>query len=390
MKIATILFVYKRYKHTENVLEALSKNYILPEILFIFQDGPKATDNREEWQAVNRLIKEVSFCPTKVQVANSNKGLANSVVHGVNRVLQDYDAVIVLEDDCVPTPNFLNFMYQCLEHYRDNKQVYSITGYAWPLGWTEQASDVYFTGRMCSWGWATWRDRWQHYLAADNLLDGLTDNADGSKYLATWGSDLPRMYRERLTHKNDSWAVYWALNIIARRGLCMSPYKSLIDNIGCDNSGTHIGVTQRFVVALEDEPLKRYDLPDKVEIAPQTPHVFASLYGSYTAVANNNNGEPVYIYGLGEFFRTHEAILNQMYRIQGFIDRHKSGYYAGLPIIQPCDSHVFHSHKIVIMLADAEECLRVAATLQLSCAVSPKNIWLGRVKKTGAFYTVKL
>lgn len=61
MKVATILFTYNRSWHTEQVLKALSKNYVLPEILFIFQDGIKGKEHEKEWKKVNLLINNVNF-----------------------------------------------------------------------------------------------------------------------------------------------------------------------------------------------------------------------------------------------------------------------------------------------------------------------------------------
>ena len=46
MKIAIALFVYDRSYHTNKVLEALKENTVLPEKLFIFQDGIKPETNR--------------------------------------------------------------------------------------------------------------------------------------------------------------------------------------------------------------------------------------------------------------------------------------------------------------------------------------------------------
>ena len=39
MKIGTIVFTYQRDEHARRVLEALSHNDMLPEKLYIFQDG---------------------------------------------------------------------------------------------------------------------------------------------------------------------------------------------------------------------------------------------------------------------------------------------------------------------------------------------------------------
>ena len=46
--IATIIFTYNRSLHTKKVLETLKNNTVLPEKLFIFQDGLGRSEDREE------------------------------------------------------------------------------------------------------------------------------------------------------------------------------------------------------------------------------------------------------------------------------------------------------------------------------------------------------
>ena len=145
MKIAVLLFTYKRSDHTKKVIDALRKNIVLPENLFIFQDGLKNDDNYDEWKKVNNLLHDINWCDKEIIVSDFNKGLADSIVSGINYAFheRDADAVIVLEDDCVPAANFLVFMNQCLEKYQDDKDVYSVSGYSWPIVLKKGKYDIY-------------------------------------------------------------------------------------------------------------------------------------------------------------------------------------------------------------------------------------------------------
>ena len=126
MKIATLLFTYNRSWHTEQVLSALKKNSEKPQVLYIFQDGVKTGDENIEWERVNHLINSVDWCDKEIIVSDCNRGLSASILDGINYVMKNYDAIIVLEDDCVPASNFLSYMRQCLEKYKDYENVYSI------------------------------------------------------------------------------------------------------------------------------------------------------------------------------------------------------------------------------------------------------------------------
>ena len=147
MNVATILFTYNRSKHTRQVLDALSRNTVLPDKLYIFQDGPKRTTNQKEWKAVSDVINAVSWCDTEIVISNYNKGLANSIKSGVSQVLQLYDAVIVLEDDCVPHPQFMEYMVKALEKYESKKEVYHIGASSEPVEVNENGTCAYFFGK---------------------------------------------------------------------------------------------------------------------------------------------------------------------------------------------------------------------------------------------------
>ena len=161
MRIATAIFNYNRPDHTKQVIEGTLNNTHVPEKVFLFQDGLKYNTPLESWNEVNSLIKSYSCEKTEIIVSDYNKGLANSIIDGVTRILNEYDAVIVLEDDCVPSRYFIDYMYACLMKYEMNKKVWQISGYGWPfVDKCGHEEDVYFCGRMSSWGWGTWKDRW--------------------------------------------------------------------------------------------------------------------------------------------------------------------------------------------------------------------------------------
>jgi len=41
------------------------------------------------------------------------------------------------------------------------------------------------------------------------------------------------------TGRNSTWAVFWYATIFDKHGLCLTPSKSLVNNIGLDGSGMH-------------------------------------------------------------------------------------------------------------------------------------------------------
>lgn len=121
LKIATAIFTYNRCSHTNRVIKSLKENDILPEKLFVFQDGIKQDANIDEWNEVNKIINEIDWCQTEIIISSTNRGLSVSIISGINYILERYDAVIVLEDDCVVHPGFLNYMTNSLRKYQSYK-----------------------------------------------------------------------------------------------------------------------------------------------------------------------------------------------------------------------------------------------------------------------------
>lgn len=288
MQIATLIFTYNRSIHTEKVLKALSQNNILPEKLYVFQDGLKVEEHREEWEKVNKLIHRIDWCQCEIIESKNNKGLADSIVYGVNYVLQHYDAVIVLEDDCVPSTGFMAFMMQALNKYQYNKQVYSVTGYAYPVDVQANGTDAYFLKRVSSWGWGTWKNQWSVFERDYRILGRIKNNDKLTEQLHIWGEDLECYLLGNIYGSCNSWAVFWALNVIEQGGYSLSPYKSLIRNIGLDGSGVHCGKVE-LVQDIDESNEKEFCFPDKVAVPSNCEKLFSHYFSWVSAEKKLNS-----------------------------------------------------------------------------------------------------
>lgn len=378
MKTATLLFTYNRSGHTEQVLTSLKNNSVLPQKLIIFQDGMKADQKDfKEWKKVNTIIHNVDWCDKEIITSETNKGLAKSIVYGINFAFSRYDTVIVLEDDCVAAPDFIKFMEQCFLKYENDKSIYCVSGYSWPVPVQKDSYDIYGCGRISSWGWGTWKDRWKSYCIDHGIVKRLEQDQMKSLSLSTWGNDCKEMLIGNVEGRNDSWAVYWALNVMENGGICINPYRSLIKNIGLDGTGVHCGITDRFQTEIFAEGKTVFELPDKVEVYNSTKMAFADLYGNYTAVnLEDDSKEKVLVYGLGNFFKQHEKEINESYYIEAFIDQKKQGWYAGKKIMRVQDAVLYQYDKILVMIRDIQECINVSKNLVLK-GVPADKILLG-------------
>lgn len=377
MKIATILFTYNRSRHTKKVLDALRNNTMKPDMLYIFQDGLKEEKHQVEWKRVNKLIKEISWCNCEVVVSEVNKGLAKSIVTGINYVHESHDAVIVLEDDCVPHPLFLAYMYSALEVYEHEKQVYSIGGYKWAVDVAENGTDVYFTRRASSWGWATWKDRWAFFEEDYKILGRIKKSEQLAREFHIWGEDLESYLTGNVYGRCDSWATFWALKIIEKNGYCVAPYYSLIENIGFDGSGVHCGTNKQETRMLDMNVRKEFVFCNDYSIAEQTENLFAN-YFSWTSLAEKKSMynrilvqwlqlhfkkktindyfekkdiRSICIWGKGDICDLFLQELNDIYSVLAIVESApKTDMYKGISIVSP--KEIPNETQIIVLIPE--------------------------------------
>lgn len=277
MNIGIIVFAYNRSQHLEKVLEGLRKNEGISK-LYIFQDGLKCEQHLDEWERTQQVIKTIDWCEVAYHQSAYNKGLARSIVDGINMVFENNDAVVVLEDDCVPHFLFMNYITKCLEKYQENRKVFSINGYAWDLDIERNGTDAYFAGRFCSWGWATWKDRWMLYEQDYRILTKIRKDAQKSCRLDIWARDAEKSLFGNVHGTCDSWAVFWGLKCIEQEMLCVAPYESFIDNIGCDGSGIHCGKKVLNTSMQRANASRKIKLPDIVEVPENCEVAYADRF----------------------------------------------------------------------------------------------------------------
>jgi hypothetical protein len=261
MKLAPIvLFVYNRPEHTLKTIEALKKNLLATESdLFVFADGPKVVGD-EKVQAVREVIKNITgFATVTVQTSDVNKGLANSVIAGVSQVLQQYDRVIVLEDDIVTQRGFLTFMNQALSTYAHRDDIMSFGATTFALKGVKQGtSDVVLLKRNCSWGWGTWAKEWSDVDWEMTDYQSFLSNPKAVDRFNEAGPDLFGMLQAQMNGKIDSWAVRWQYHHFKKQKRVVNPLFCLASNIGMDGSGVH------FTETIQDDYFRPLPLSDQI------------------------------------------------------------------------------------------------------------------------------
>jgi len=247
-----VLFVYNRLEHTRQTVEALQKNELANQSeLFIYCDNAKNEDARDKVDEVREYVESIEgFKKVTIIKREKNWGLANSIIDGVTKIVNEYGNIIVLEDDLVTSPYFLKFMNEALEFYKDEKKVMHISGYSQPFdktGFTEH----FFVKPTTCWGWATWANRWSFFQKDSKLFLNKFDKK--RKYDFNIKDTYPYYSHIVMNQKNkiNTWAIFWYATVFFQNGLSLHPINSMVKNVGHDGSGVHCGKSYSFDVELE-------------------------------------------------------------------------------------------------------------------------------------------
>jgi len=242
MTLAPItLFVYNRPAHTRRAVEALLRNELARDSdLIIYSDAPKPPEAAGTVREVRDYIRTIGgFRSVRIVGRDRNWGLADSIIDGVTTVLNKYGRIIVLEDDLLVSPHFLEYMNASLDQYEHDNRVMQISGYMFPLS-ADLEEDAIFLPFTTSWGWATWGRAWRHFDASCAAWSRI--KADDMKLKAfDLGGVYPysSMVEAQFRGEIDSWAIRWYMSVFAHKGLVLFPRRTLVHNSGLDGSGTH-------------------------------------------------------------------------------------------------------------------------------------------------------
>jgi hypothetical protein len=233
-------------------------------------------------RALYLFVKSRKWCGTvNVIERDKNLGLANSIIRGVTDLCERYGRVIVLEDDLVLHPQFLAYMNESLEKYKDSPRVFSVTGFNYPVKMLRMPRHyrytTYFSYRCHSWGWATWKDRYEKVDFEIRDLDVFLKDKKAQKLFNRGGDNLTDMLKLQMAGKIDSWAIRFCYAQFRNDAYCLYPVRSLVHNIGFDTDATHTKADNKLSEKLTDGTLE-FIYPDKIEVDPIIGDKFKKMF----------------------------------------------------------------------------------------------------------------
>lgn len=261
-----LLFVYNRLEHTKRCVDSLLANELSSHSdLMIYADGARDDAARPGVSRVREYIHSINgFKSVTIVERDENWGLARNVIDGVTTVVNARGRVIVVEDDLVLSPYFLQFMNDALDVYQDEPRV----GHIQACDFTRDPSlpDTFLIKFTGSWGWATWQRAWQHFNAdGAELLQQLEQRQLTRRFDFNGKYGFTRMLRRQIEGKNNSWAIRWNASLFLADILSLNVGRSLVSNEGFDGSGTNCGAGDLYGSDLWLQPLPVVKISPVVE-----------------------------------------------------------------------------------------------------------------------------
>lgn len=251
-----LLFVYNRLFHTQRLIESLRGNIEASKSdLFIYADAPANGERNQSVQDVRNYIHSLNgFRQINIIERTQHFGLANNVIDAVSSVLTYFDRVIVLEDDLIVSPYFLQFMNDALETYKNEPKV----GHIQACEYTQNPKlpETFLIKFPGSWGWGTWSRAWKYFNPnGAELLKKIQDRHLSYAFDFNGSYKYTRMLRRQIEGKNDSWAIRWNASLFLSDILSLNAGRSLVQNKGFDGTGTNCGAGGDFSSQLYTKPL---------------------------------------------------------------------------------------------------------------------------------------
>lgn len=215
-----------------------------PSKIFLSCDGPRLnTSDPIEISKCRSIISEVVTWTTDIKFLFSdvNIGCDFHVPKAIDWFFSEVDYGIILEDDCLISPDFYRFSAELLKKYKDNYRVMNISAANFQRKeWGY--SDYYYSAYPTNWGWATWARAWQKYDSKMSNLDSFLLNEKQFKEIIPCQNHRrfwTRFFKGLRAEKYTFWDAKWVYAIWKNNGVSITPNANLVSNIGYGNSATH-------------------------------------------------------------------------------------------------------------------------------------------------------
>jgi hypothetical protein len=245
--------VYDRLDSLKKCIESLLNcEESAQSLLYISSDAAYRSQDIEQIEAVRKYIQTISGFKNVIPITpKENLGLNKAYNFAIDLIFKEHDTFIFLEDDIIVAPDFLKYINEGLEFYKNDPKIISISGFSHSVFYDvgeKLKSEVYYTNRWCPWGFGSWKDRIQSVpsLSLEALKKDL-NNRSFVKKLDEIGIDLYTAFQRKL-FKNEPLVLdyNYVYHMVKKDLYTVTPYSTKTFNIGNDGQGTRTKKNEKF------------------------------------------------------------------------------------------------------------------------------------------------
>jgi hypothetical protein len=241
---AVLFLIFNRLDTTKLVFETIKK--VKPPRIYIASDGAREnnpTEKKVVQEVRDYLMSQIDWdCEVKTLFRDNNMGCKYAVSTAIDWFFKNEEMGIILEDDCVPVQSFYYYCEELLEKYKEDKRIWHISGNNFIDEDSLSADFSYYFGGIYGsiWGWASWRDRWNHYDVEIKLFEKLKNNQllencyDGGLAVKSRLNNF-----QSIRNGLDTWDYQWVFTRWINNGLTIIPSVNLVFNAGFGEGATH-------------------------------------------------------------------------------------------------------------------------------------------------------
>jgi hypothetical protein len=235
-----IVTAFNRPGHLENLLNFLiSQNRTI--LVSLDRAAPSDEKNYNKNLECIKILEEKNSFLKSVRIAHEPQGCFKGVSKGITWAFSIYECLIILEDDILPSVEFLEFQDEMLSRFENQKEIGSIAGTNIVPAYAQSSpkKPYRYSVYTSSWGWGTWRDRWDSYITdlaefPNNWESEITSTLS-SATVKYWKNIFQEVHESKI----DSWAYRWLYSNMKNSRLQIIPNVNLALNNGFTPEATH-------------------------------------------------------------------------------------------------------------------------------------------------------
>jgi len=164
-EVPLIFLVYNRPDLTKITFNFIKS--VKPRVLFLISDGPKNKQDHERIKKVRSIISQINWkCKVYKRFRKRNIGNKKSCEDGIRWLFSKYNTMIYIEDDTLPSKDFIKFAEQNLIKYKNNEEVSIISAqneFKFSKYLKDYKASYVFSPLMRLPPFATWKRVWSLY-----------------------------------------------------------------------------------------------------------------------------------------------------------------------------------------------------------------------------------